>query len=79
MRDIPMSKIDITSRDEKELIRLSKRYEDIFYVKKRDNPLLDGQWTIDDLSDMGESGHQIVFILRKCLKKIKYENKRKHD
>ncbi|MDO8733704.1 MAG: hypothetical protein Q7K21_00915 [Elusimicrobiota bacterium] len=60
-----MPKIEITSRDEKQLVKMCKIYEDIFYVKKRENPPSDGQWTMDDLSDMAETGRQIVSILKK--------------
>lgn len=60
-----MPKIEITSRDKKQLVKMCKIYEDIFYVKRRKNPPLDGQWTIDDLSDMAETGRQIVSVLKK--------------
>lgn len=55
----------MTSRGKKELVKLCKIYEDIFYVRERKNPPSDGQWTIDDLSDMAENGRQIVGLLEK--------------
>lgn len=62
---LEMNMVKMTSNDKKELIKMCKIYEDIFYVKERQNPPTDGQWTIDDLSDMAETGRQIVAILKK--------------
>ena len=68
-----MPKIEINSRDRNKLAKMCKIYEDIFYVKERKNPPKDEQWTIDDLSDMAETGRKIVSILKKYF----YNGKRK--
>jgi len=57
-------KLKMSSKDQKGLIKLCEIYEDIFYVRERKNPSSDGQWTIDDLSDMAETGRRIVLILK---------------
>jgi len=57
----------IIKKDKKELIKLCKTYEDIFYVQERKNPLLEGQWNLDDLSNMAEMGRRIVSIIRESL------------
>ena len=62
-----MDKIDISLKDKKELIRLCKIYEYIFNLEERDNPSSDRQWTLDDLSDMAEDGHQVVSIIKKYI------------
>lgn len=62
---LKINMVKITASDKKELIKMCKIYEDIFYVKERKNPRSDGQWTIDDLSDMAEIGRQIVSVLKK--------------
>ena len=54
-------------KDKKELNKLCKIFEDIFYVRERKNPPWDGQWTLGDLSDMSEIGRQIVSIIRYSL------------
>ncbi|MBI5573833.1 MAG: hypothetical protein HY919_04690 [Elusimicrobia bacterium] len=60
-----MPKIEITSRNKKQLVKMCKIYEDIFYVKERKNPPKDEQWTMDDLSDMVETGRKIISVLKK--------------
>ena len=60
-----MPKIEITSKDKKQLVKMCKIYEEIFYVNERKTPPKDEQWTMDDLSDMAETGRQIVSILKK--------------